>query len=49
MISLIRVGDNTDHSGKVLTGSPTLHFDARPVARKGDEVSCPQHPDIKPG
>ncbi|MBN3821377.1 PAAR domain-containing protein [Paraburkholderia sp. Se-20369] len=48
MINLIRVNDDTDHGGKVLTGSPTMCFDGRAVARKGDEVSCPQHPDVRP-
>ncbi|MEX3958338.1 PAAR domain-containing protein [Trinickia sp. EG282A] len=48
MINLIRVGDDTDHGGKVITGSPTMSFDGRFVARKGDEVSCPKHPGIEP-
>ncbi|TCW84387.1 hypothetical protein C5O80_15270 [Burkholderia sp. SRS-46] len=40
--------DATDHGGKVETGSSTMKFDGRYVARKGDRVSCPQHPDISP-
>ncbi|WP_080599383.1 PAAR domain-containing protein [Burkholderia cepacia] len=44
MMNLIRVGDDADHGGKVITGSSTMRF----VARKGDEVTCPQHPDVKP-
>ncbi|MCA3087109.1 MAG: PAAR domain-containing protein [Burkholderia sp.] len=48
MINLIRIGDDTDHGGKVETGSTTMHFDGRYVARKRDRVSCPQHPDISP-
>ncbi|QBR00138.1 PAAR domain-containing protein [Paraburkholderia pallida] len=48
MINLIRVGDNTDHGGKVETGSTTMRFEGRHVARKGDHVSCPQHPDVSP-
>jgi uncharacterized Zn-binding protein involved in type VI secretion len=48
MINLIRIGDDTDHHGKVITGSSTMLFDGRYVARKGDHVSCPQHPDVKP-
>jgi uncharacterized Zn-binding protein involved in type VI secretion len=48
MINLIRIGDDTDHGGKVITASATMRFDSRFVARKGDEVSCPQHPDVKP-
>jgi uncharacterized Zn-binding protein involved in type VI secretion len=47
MINLIRFGDNTDHGGKVITASKTMRYEGRFVARKGDEVSCPQH-DIKP-
>ncbi len=42
MMNLIRVGDDTDHGGKVETGSTTMRFDGRFVARKGDRVSCPQ-------
>ncbi len=48
MINLIRVGDDTDHGGKVETGSQTMQFDGRYVARKGDCVSCQQHPDVSP-
>ncbi|WP_334041383.1 PAAR domain-containing protein [Burkholderia ambifaria] len=47
MINLIRVGD-TDHGGKVETSSATMRFDGRYVARKGDRVSGPQHPDVSP-
>ncbi|QGA40738.1 PAAR domain-containing protein [Burkholderia glumae] len=31
-----------------MSASKTMRFDGRWVARKGDEVSCPKHPDIKP-
>ncbi|WP_186117858.1 PAAR domain-containing protein [Burkholderia gladioli] len=48
MMNLIRVGDDTDHGGKVETGSQTMQFDGRYVARKGDRVSCPRHPDVSP-
>ncbi|OXI65657.1 PAAR domain-containing protein [Burkholderia cenocepacia] len=48
MIDLIRLGDSTDHDGKVVSASEAMRFDGRWVARKGDEVSCPKHPDIKP-
>jgi len=48
MIDLIRIDDDTDHGGKVITASSTVRFDKRFVARKGDEVSCPQHPEISP-
>lgn len=48
MINLIRVGDDTDHGGKVETGSLTMKFAGLYVARKGDRVSCPRHPDVSP-
>ena len=48
MMDLIRLDDDTDHGGKVITASTTMRFDGRFVARKGDEVSCPRHPDVKP-
>ncbi|WP_081068268.1 PAAR domain-containing protein [Burkholderia stagnalis] len=48
MIGLVRIGDNTDHGGKVETGSTNMRFDGRYVARKGDRVSCPLHPDVSP-
>lgn len=48
MIDIIRLGDPTDHGGKVITASKTMRFDGRFVARKGDEVSCPKHPEVKP-
>jgi uncharacterized Zn-binding protein involved in type VI secretion len=47
MIDLIRFGDDTDHGGKVISASSTMRFGGRFVARKGDQVSCPQH-DIEP-
>jgi uncharacterized Zn-binding protein involved in type VI secretion len=43
----IRLGDDTDHGGKVISASSTMRIDGGFVARKGDEVSCPIH-DIKP-
>ncbi|WP_081063510.1 PAAR domain-containing protein [Burkholderia multivorans] len=48
MMNLIRIGDDTDHGGKVETGSTTMRFDGRYVARKDDRVSCRQHPDVSP-
>lgn len=47
MMNLIRLGDATDHGGKVISASKTMHYEGRFVARKGDEVSCPLH-DIRP-
>ena len=41
MIDLIRIGDDTDHGGKVETGSATMRFDGRYVARKGDRDVSP--------
>lgn len=48
MMNLIRLDDPTDHGGKVITASSTMRFDGKFVARKGDRVSCPKHPDIEP-
>jgi uncharacterized Zn-binding protein involved in type VI secretion len=47
MIDFIRLGDATDHGGKVISASSAMSFDGRFVARKGDQVTCPKH-DIKP-
>ncbi|WP_321892554.1 PAAR domain-containing protein [Paraburkholderia tropica] len=47
-MDLIRLGDDTDHGGKVATASQTMQFDGRYVARKGDEVTCPRHENIRP-
>lgn len=47
-INMIRIGDSKHHGGKVETGSSSTKFDGRYVARKGDHVSCPQHPDVSP-
>ncbi|CAE6790046.1 hypothetical protein R69927_06356 [Paraburkholderia domus] len=48
MAELIRLGDATDHGGKVISASLTMDYDGRPLARKGDEVSCPKHPEVRP-
>ena len=48
MINLIRLGDNTDHGGKVIAASSTIRFDGLFVARKGDAIVCPQHPSVMP-
>ncbi|MBP0593062.1 PAAR domain-containing protein [Paraburkholderia sp. LEh10] len=48
MINLIRLGDTTDHGGEVVTASDTMRYGRVGVARKGDAVACPQHPDINP-
>ncbi|KFA58676.1 hypothetical protein A9G34_05785 [Gilliamella sp. Choc4-2] len=38
---VIRLGDSTDHGGKVITASSTMKVLGKPVARVGDLVSCP--------
>ncbi len=48
MIDLIRLGDTTDHGGEVITASETMRYGGRRVARKGDLVKCPLHPDVNP-
>jgi uncharacterized Zn-binding protein involved in type VI secretion len=48
MMNLIRLDDDTDHGGKVITASSTMLYESRFVARKGDRVSCPRHPDVSP-
>ncbi|MDR5740386.1 MULTISPECIES: PAAR domain-containing protein [unclassified Caballeronia] len=47
-IKLIRLGDTTDHGGAVITALETMRYGGRRVARKGDEVECPLHPEVKP-
>lgn len=39
---VIRLGDATDHGGKVITASSTMKVLGIPVAREGDLVSCPK-------
>ena len=40
---IILVGDPTSHGGVVLTGSATASVAGKPIARLGDQVSCPKH------
>jgi uncharacterized Zn-binding protein involved in type VI secretion len=47
-MDLIRFGDATNHGGEVVTASETMRYDGRRVARKGDLVTCPLHPDVNP-
>lgn len=43
---IITVGDDTDHGGKVITGSPTHTIAGRAIARIRDLVDCPKlYPD----
>ena len=46
-INLIHI-DVTDHGGVVTTASETMRYGGRRVARKGDHVTCPLHPEINP-
>ncbi|MBB1633651.1 MULTISPECIES: PAAR domain-containing protein [Cupriavidus] len=48
-LRIITVGDDTDHDGKVISGSPTHTINGKPIARLGDQVDCPQrYPDGRP-
>ncbi|MGS1025994.1 PAAR domain-containing protein [Burkholderia glumae] len=42
MIDLIRLGDSTDHDGKVISASKTMRFDGRWVARKRPVQKLPR-------
>jgi uncharacterized Zn-binding protein involved in type VI secretion len=48
MRDYVRLGDATSHGGVVITASTNLRILGRPVARKGDLVTCPLHPTIEP-
>lgn len=48
MSKFIRLGDSTDHGGKVTSASNKMRIRGRFVARKGDQVWCPKHPDVRP-
>lgn len=39
---VIRLGDSTDHGGKVISASSTTIIQGKPLARIGDMVSCPK-------
>ena len=39
-MKVARVGDVTDHLGVIVSGSPTVECDERPVARAGDTGIC---------
>ena len=41
MRGVIRVGDDTSHGGKVITGAGKSKVMGRAVARVGDQCSCP--------
>ncbi|MCO6507016.1 MULTISPECIES: PAAR domain-containing protein [Snodgrassella] len=40
--AIICKGDTTTHGGVVLEGDPLVNIEGRPIARKGDKVSCPK-------
>lgn len=39
---VIRLGDSTDHGGKVISASSTTIIQGKPLAHIGDMVSCPK-------
>ena len=43
MPAIARVGDTSTHGGSIISGSPNLTADGRPVARMGDMLACPTH------
>ncbi|CAG9186072.1 PAAR domain-containing protein [Cupriavidus pinatubonensis] len=43
MKSPVRLGDALEHGGQVTTGSPTMNFMGRALARKGDPALCARH------
>ncbi|MBJ9617709.1 PAAR domain-containing protein [Burkholderia multivorans] len=48
MLNAIRMGDSTDHGGEVVEASRIMKINGRGVARKGDKIRCPIHPDVNP-
>ena len=48
-LTIITVGDKTDHGGTVISGSPNHDIRGRAIARLGDKVACPMpYPGGKP-
>ncbi|GHA82114.1 PAAR domain-containing protein [Cognatilysobacter bugurensis] len=45
---IIVLGDKTDHGGVVVTGAPASDIDGKPIARQGDQVTCPQCKGVFP-
>lgn len=45
MTNLAYQNDQTNHGGKILTGSNRIKVNGRRAARIGDMVSCPLHGD----
>jgi uncharacterized Zn-binding protein involved in type VI secretion len=48
MSDVIRLGDSTDGGGKVTGASTKMRMRGRFVARQGDAVWCPKHPNVQP-
>ncbi|KWB82943.1 PAAR domain-containing protein [Burkholderia ubonensis] len=48
MSNFIRLGDLTSHGGTVISASQTMSYDGIPVARMGDPITCPMHPQVQP-
>ena len=42
MKRVIRLGDPTNHGGKVVSAASNAHIEGLPVARLGDTVICPK-------
>ncbi len=48
-LKIITVGDETDHGGKVISGSSDHDIRGKAIARLGDKVDCPLfYPGGKP-
>ena len=42
-LEVIVLGCTSDHGGTVASGSPDVFYCKQPVARIGDQHSCPEH------
>ena len=47
-MDFVRLHDSTTGHGKVTGASSTMQYDNRPIARKGDRVTCKKHPSVQP-
>lgn len=43
-MDFVRLNDELNNGGNVISASVAMRFDGRPVARKGDKVHCKKHP-----
>ncbi len=48
MSDLIRLGDATDHGGKVVSASPPMRYDGRARGAHGRQRVVPRHPEVRP-